>query len=62
MDHHIAVPEVTWEDDDVTIPEGEDRTLCFNSDIGTAASYDVRVALRGKGNAAMEGKRDVFQK
>ena len=56
------MPEVKWDDDEVTIPEGENRTLCFTSDIGTAASYDVRVALRGKGVAAMEGKRDVSEK
>ena len=44
----IPVPEIKWEESVVTVPEGEDRQVCFNSDIGTAQPYSVVVGVRGK--------------
>ena len=32
----------------VTVPEGGDRQVCFNSSIGTAQPYSVVVGVRGK--------------
>ena len=50
------MPEIKWEEDRVTIPEGDDRTVCFTSDIGTAAPYSVVVAASPKGgNPAVGG-------
>ena len=46
--HICAVPEVKWEEDNVTIPEGGNRTVCFTSDIGTAAPYTVVLAASPK--------------
>ena len=43
-----AVPEIKWEEDRVTIPEGGNCTVCFTSDIGTAAPYSVVVAVSPK--------------
>ena len=44
-----TVPEISWIDGNVSIPEGGDRELCFMSNIGTARPYDVNVGDRGKG-------------
>ena len=54
-----AVPEIKWEEERVTIPEGDDRTVCFTSDIGTAAAYSVVVAASPKldNRSATEGMR-----
>lgn len=51
----ITVPEISWIDRNVTIPEGTDRQLCFMSNIGTARPYDVSVAVRGKGDNPASG-------
>ena len=51
-----AVPVVSWNDREVSIPEGDNRMVCFSSDIGTAQPYNVMVGARGKGaSAAMRG-------
>ena len=53
----ILVPEVALEEPLVNILEGEDRRVCFRSDIGTAAPYEVEVGVREKGaNPATRGK------
>lgn len=53
----IPVPEVEWEEHEVTIPEGEDREVCFTSNIGTAVPYEVNVGVREKGlNPAARGR------
>ena len=55
------MPEIKWEESEVTIPEGENRQVCFNSSIGTARPYDVRVDIRGKGaNPATRGISQNF--
>ena len=56
-----TVPEVKWDDDvEISIPEGDDRRICFSSDIGTASPYDVVVGVRGKGDPpATSGKQNV---
>ena len=53
-----AVPEIKWEEGKVTIPEGDNRTVCFTSDIGTVSPYNVEVAVSPqRGNrAATESK------
>ena len=43
------MPEVSWNDREVNIPEGDNRQVCFSSDIGTAQPYTVMVGARGKG-------------
>ena len=43
------MPEISWEFPRVIIPEGENREVCFNSDIGTASAYNVMVAASPKG-------------
>ena len=43
------MPVISWNDRQVTIPEGGDRRVCFSSDIGTAQSYNVMVGAREKG-------------
>ena len=45
-----------WEDDEVTIPEGDDMELCFNASIGSAVPYEVIVADSGKGSDPAGGK------
>ena len=45
------VPEIKWEESEVTIPEGDNRQVCFNSNIGTAQPYVVTVEVRGKGDS-----------
>ena len=40
---------ITWDDRQVTIPEGDNRVVCFSSDIGTAQPYNVTVGARQKG-------------
>ena len=53
----IPVPEVAWEEPEVTITEGDDGEVCFRSDTGTAAPYEVEVGVREKGsNPATQGK------
>ena len=47
--HNIIVPVITWDDSQVTIPEGENRQVCYSSDIGTAQPYDVMVGAHEKG-------------
>ena len=56
----IAVPEIKWEERLVVIPEGEDRQVCFNSDIGTAQPYDVTVGVRGKGSKPAASGKSSF--
>ena len=52
----LVVPVITWDDSQVNIPEGENRQVCFSSDIGTAQSYNVMVGAREKGaSPAMRG-------
>ena len=46
----IPEPVITWEEPEVTIPEGGSEQVCFTSDIGTAQPYQVRVGVRGKGD------------
>ena len=43
------MPVITWDDSQVTIPEGGNRQVCFSSNIGTAQPYDVMVGAREKG-------------
>ena len=43
------MPEIKWEDPEVEIPEGDNDTVCFTSDIGTASAYNVMVAASPKG-------------
>ena len=45
----IPVPVVSWDDHEVSIPEGDNRQVCFSSDIGTAQPYTVMVDARRKG-------------
>ena len=45
------MPVTTWDDSQVTIPEGGNRQVCFSSDIGTAQPYDVMVGAREKGTS-----------
>ena len=52
----ILVPELAWEEREVVIPEGDNRMVCFRSDIGTAQPYDVTVSVQGKGADPVEGK------
>ena len=53
----VIVPTVTWDEDEVTIPEGDDRQVCFNTNIGTAVPYEVEVGVREKGSyPATQGK------
>ena len=47
---------LTWEDDEVTIPEGDDRQLCYNANIGSAVPYVVEVTASGKGSNPADGK------
>ena len=42
------MPEVTWNEESVDIPEGDNRQVCFSSDIATAQEYDVIVGARPK--------------
>ena len=42
------MPEIKWEDPDVTIPEGDDGRVCFSSSSGSVAPYQVVVGVRGK--------------
>ena len=43
------MPTIRWDDDMVTILEGGDLRVCFTSDIGIAASYNVTVGVSQKG-------------
>ena len=52
----FTVPEVTWEEREVTIPEGDDMMLCFNSNIGSAVEYEIIVAASGKGSNPAVGE------
>ena len=49
--YSIAVPSVSWDEDEVNIPEGRNREVCFSSDIGTAEPYNVMVGARPKGSS-----------
>ena len=53
-----AVPDIKWDEDEVTILEGGNHTACFTSDIGTAAPYTVVVAVSPKvdNRCATKGK------
>ena len=44
-----VVPVISWDEGEVTIPEGGNRQVCFSSDIGTVQPYDVMVSAREKG-------------
>ena len=60
----IPVPEVAWEEPQVTIREGDDRQVCFTTNIGTATPYEVEVGARPKGgstNPATLGKWLITQ-
>ena len=58
--NNIIVPVITWDDSQVTIPEGENRQVCFSSDIGTAQPYDVMVGAREKGTSpATQGMYEI---
>ena len=52
----VTVPTVTWDEDEVTIPEGDDRQVCFSTNIGTAVPYEVEVGVREKGANPATGK------
>ena len=51
-----VVPVISWDEREVTVPEGGNRQVCFSSDIGTVQPYDVMVGAREKGaNPATRG-------
>ena len=50
-----TVPEISWIDSNVTIPEGGGRSLCFMSDIGTAQPYQVNIGFQNKGENPASG-------
>ena len=55
------MPEIKWEESVVIVPEGNDRQVCFSSNIGTARPYDVTVGVREKGSSpATSGKYHLF--
>ena len=54
------MPEIKWEERVVIIPEGEDKQVCFNSDIGTAQAYDVTVGVREKGSTPATSGKSSF--
>ena len=60
MIHIHTVPEVEWEIPEFTIPEGEDREICFTTDIGTATPYEVVVGAREKGASPASSKHLFF--
>ena len=43
------MPVITWDDPQVTVPEGENEQVCFSSNFGTAQPYSVMVGAREKG-------------
>ena len=45
----IVAPEVEWELPNITIPEGENETICFTTNIGTVTPYDIVIGARQKG-------------
>ena len=47
--HDNIVPVITWDDPQVTVPEGGNEQVCFSSNIGTAQPYNVMVGAREKG-------------
>ena len=47
-----AVPEIKWDEPEVTIPEGDGRLVCFTTSIGSVAPYQIMVGVRGKGDPA----------
>ena len=54
------MPEISWIDGNVTMSEGDNRQLCFMSNIGTVQSYDVSVAVRGKGANPASGNQLII--
>ena len=54
------MPVIKWNDSLVIIPEGDNRQVCFSSDIGTAQPYDVMVGAREKGaSPATQGMYEI---
>ena len=51
----VIAPEVEWKIPDVIIPEGENREVCFTTNIGTAVPYQVEVGTRIKGDNPATG-------
>ena len=52
----IIVPEIKWTKSNINITEGEDREVCFMTNIGTAMPYNVTVGTRGSGTYKASGK------
>ena len=47
--YFIVAPEVEWVIPNITIPEGNNETVCFMTNIGTATPYDVVISTHPKG-------------
>ena len=45
-----------WVLPNVTVPEGENETVCFTTNIGTATPYDVVIGSRPKGQNPASSK------
>lgn len=49
--NNIPVPVIEWDESVVNITEGDNRQICFSSDIGSDVSYEVQVGVRPKGSS-----------
>ena len=45
------MPVIEWDESVVNITEGDNRQICFSSDIGSDVSYEVQVGVRPKGSS-----------
>ena len=52
----VVAPEAEWLIRNTTIPEGQNETVCFTTNIGTATPYSIVIGARPKGQSPASGK------